>query len=86
MLLSVCSSPLAAGGCVGSWRCRRPPQLAGSLVLSLTMLLKTSVACFPFWVCSGLVFLGFLGWFFFFKGGGEGGLFSSWGVRDYFFL
>lgn len=38
----------------------------------------------------GLFWFGFFGFFglfvFFFNGGGEGGLFSSWGVRDYFFL
>lgn len=80
VLLSVFSSPPAASGCVGSWRCPWPPGLAGSPVLSLTMLLKTPVACFPFWVCS-------VGFFcLFFKGGGGGVVFSSWGVEDFFFV
>lgn len=69
MLLSVCSSPPAAAS---GWVLAMPlASLAGcSPVLSLIMLLKTPVTCFPFgfalvWAGGGGIFqVGCLGFYF----------------------
>lgn len=72
VLLAVCSSPPAASGWVLAMLLA---SLAGcSPVLSLMMLLKTPVTCFPFWVYSG-----------FLEGGREGGVFQLGCLGFYFF-